>query len=189
LALINLGQIALSQGNQSQATALLLESLVTAQEIEDMTLTAWSLRSLASVASLQSDYAQMTALHIQSLTLSRTLNDWWGMTECMEGLAWAMCNQGQITARSLRLTLAARLLGAAAALRHSTSNPLSVDYRVRYDRILAPIRAQLDETAFAAAWEAGQAMTLEQAIAFALEGSVGDIERLVPTTAAAQQRG
>jgi hypothetical protein len=41
-------------------------------------------------------------------------------------------------------------------------------YRVYYERDLAAIRAQLDHAAFDAAWEAGHALTLEQAIDSAL---------------------
>ncbi len=40
--------------------------------------------------------------------------------------------------------------------------------RADYDRIVATVRAQLGEEAFAAAWEAGRAMTLDDAIAEAL---------------------
>ena len=40
--------------------------------------------------------------------------------------------------------------------------------RADYDRDVAAIRAQLDETTFAAAWAAGRALSLEQAIAEAL---------------------
>ena len=37
------------------------------------------------------------------------------------------------------------------------------------DRFEAIVRAELDENTFKSAWEKGQAMTLEQAVAFALE--------------------
>jgi DNA-binding NarL/FixJ family response regulator len=37
--------------------------------------------------------------------------------------------------------------------------------RAPYERDMAAVRAQLDEASFAAAWAAGQAMTLEEAIA------------------------
>jgi len=40
--------------------------------------------------------------------------------------------------------------------------------RAKYDRSLAAVHAALSEEAFAAAWSAGRAMTLEQAIADAL---------------------
>jgi hypothetical protein len=41
--------------------------------------------------------------------------------------------------------------------------------RAAFDRRVAAARARLDEAAFAAGWVAGQAMTLERAIAVALE--------------------
>ena len=43
------------------------------------------------------------------------------------------------------------------------------DERACYERSVAAARAQLDEAAFAAAWAEGRAMTLEQAILFALD--------------------
>jgi hypothetical protein len=47
-------------------------------------------------------------------------------------------------------------------------------YRQEYDRTLVAVRAQLSVEAFAAAWAEGQAMTLEQAISYALEASDSD---------------
>jgi hypothetical protein len=40
--------------------------------------------------------------------------------------------------------------------------------RKDYERYLASARAQLDEAAWEAAWQEGQAMTLEQAVEYAL---------------------
>jgi hypothetical protein len=45
---------------------------------------------------------------------------------------------------------------------------LSPADRADYDRISVATRTQLDDATFAAAWAAGQALTLEQAIAEAL---------------------
>jgi hypothetical protein len=42
------------------------------------------------------------------------------------------------------------------------------EHRSHYGRTLVAARAQLDEATFGAAWEAGRALTLEQAIAYAL---------------------
>ena len=44
-------------------------------------------------------------------------------------------------------------------------------YDQAYNRIVATVRAQLDERTYAAAWAAGRALTLEQAIAYALDES------------------
>jgi hypothetical protein len=47
-----------------------------------------------------------------------------------------------------------------------------------YDRMVSTTRAQFDETTFAAAWAEGQTMTLEQAIAYALNEGDSPTERV-----------
>jgi hypothetical protein len=69
---------------------------------------------------------------------------------------------------------AARLLGSAEVLRDAIALPLQPPDRAEHDRIVAAARAQLDKSTFAAAWAEGRSMTLEQAIAYALEGSEVD---------------
>jgi hypothetical protein len=69
------------------------------------------------------------------------------------------------------------LFGAAAALREAICIPLPAYERVAYDREVRAARAALGEDAFAAAWAAGRALSLEEAAAPALEGheaSVGE---------------
>jgi hypothetical protein len=68
---------------------------------------------------------------------------------------------------------AARLLGADEANRERIGAFLQPSDTPEYHRIRAEVRAHLDDTAFAAAWAEGRSMTLEQAIAYALE-DVGD---------------
>ena len=61
-----------------------------------------------------------------------------------------------------------RLLGAAEALRERMANPLQPRERAEYERYLNRAREALGEAAAAAGWEAGRALSLEQAVAFAL---------------------
>ncbi|HEU5100840.1 MAG TPA: tetratricopeptide repeat protein [Roseiflexaceae bacterium] len=67
---------------------------------------------------------------------------------------------------------AARLLGCADSYLASTSYTFEYDHETDWkrlhDRALAACRAALDEAIFDAAWAAGQALTLEQAVAEAL---------------------
>ena len=81
---------------------------------------------------------------------------------CLEGLAAVAGEQGQPDR-------ACRLFGAAAALRKTGGWPLEPVYQSEYQRQVAALRDTLGEKAFAAAWAEGQAMTLGQAIAYALE--------------------
>jgi hypothetical protein len=71
-----------------------------------------------------------------------------------------------------QLEHATQLLGATAAL-FEIFNPRAMDPtdRADYERAVAAARAQLEAQVFDAAWAAGRAMTPEQAIAYALEGS------------------
>jgi len=64
--------------------------------------------------------------------------------------------------------LALRLFAWADATREVIDHTRPPVEQAEVDRELATIRAQLDETAIAAAWASGQALTLEQAIEEAL---------------------
>ncbi len=68
------------------------------------------------------------------------------------------------------LRRAARLCGAADALHDLSRFSLSPAERVERDRALAAARAALGEEAFAAVYAEGQAMTMEQAVEYALDG-------------------
>jgi DNA-binding NarL/FixJ family response regulator len=64
--------------------------------------------------------------------------------------------------------LTARLCGVVAGLRDAAGYVMGRADQKNYERIVATARAQLEATTFEAAWAAGRAMTLEQAVAEAL---------------------
>jgi hypothetical protein len=61
------------------------------------------------------------------------------------------------------------LFGAEEALREAIGAHLSPGDRPDYDRNVAIACAAMSKEAFEAAWQEGRAMTLQQAIAYALE--------------------
>ena len=61
------------------------------------------------------------------------------------------------------------LAGAAATLRESIAVPISPYEETRLNHKLDPARQTLSQEEQEAAWAEGQRMTLEQAIAYALE--------------------
>jgi hypothetical protein len=127
------------------------------------------------VACLQGNFVQATDPLTQSLTLYRDTDDVWGIIECLETFTWLVSGQAVKVPQQARgiaptLARAARLLGAAAEMRAVTGHPPIVGSQAIHERNAAAIRAQLGEDGFAAAWAEGRAMTLEQAIAYALEG-------------------
>ena len=64
---------------------------------------------------------------------------------------------------------AARLFGAAVALRETVGAPLAANERADQERYVALVRVALGDEAFTTAWEAGRGLSLDGAIVEALE--------------------
>lgn len=66
---------------------------------------------------------------------------------------------------------AARIWGRANQLREEVGTPLPPNEQPRYERQIATVHAAIgDDAAFDLAWREGRAMTLEQAVEYALKG-------------------
>jgi predicted ATPase len=120
--------------------------------------------NLAWMSLHRGDTRRARALFEESLRRFEDRGNRSGMTHCLSGFAGILA----ITGKSVK---AARLFGAAEALLEHlvwgrrTYLPDMEDF----EHYAAGVRGQLDEAAFAKAWEEGRAMTLEQAIEFALK--------------------
>jgi hypothetical protein len=117
---------------------------------------------LADAIRAQGDFERARALACEGLNLAIDLNYKQGIIWGIRGLAFGCAEAG-------RPERAARLWGADEALREAAGLPIWPDEQRMYDRAVAAARAQCDEASFGAAWAAGRAMPLEQAIAYALE--------------------
>lgn len=159
-ALQNLGFIALHQGDYARAAALIDESLVLSRELGDNVGIAASLSMQAMVARYQGNAERAATLYRESLALRWKLGEKRGIAECLEGLA-------EVARAQRQAERAARLFGAAEALREAIGAPLPPDDRARYGRQPA-VWSGMDEGEVAAASARGRAMTLEQAIGYAL---------------------
>ncbi|MCI0579818.1 MAG: tetratricopeptide repeat protein [Chloroflexi bacterium] len=162
LALFNLAEVLTVQGNEQQAITLHEESLALKQEHGDTWSIGWSLAALARLLFRQGNIARATALYEESLKLRWKLGDRWSMIESLYGLA-------EVTAAWQQPERAARLLGVFANLVTKLGVELSPQGRQAYDRLAAALAAQLGETAFTSVWKDGQAMSLDQAVDYALE--------------------
>jgi non-specific serine/threonine protein kinase len=83
-----------------------------------------------------------------------------GTLECWEGLAGIAVRTDPVRA--------ARLLGAAEALRERVGHPLEPALQPRYDVTLDLVRSTLASAVLAAAWDAGRRLSVEQATTEAL---------------------
>jgi non-specific serine/threonine protein kinase len=90
----------------------------------------------------------------------------------MDGIVSGLVRFAQIATEQAQTRRAAQLLGVAEALCESRPDVLTPDLQVALEQERAAVRAQLGETAWAVAWAKGQAMTMNQAIAYALDNSI-----------------
>jgi non-specific serine/threonine protein kinase len=110
----------------------------------------------------QGDAAAAYSLLAESLALAQEIGITQDIADVLDGLAGVAWAHG-------KPAYAVHLFGAAEALRTAIHMPPAPLVRLFVlDRYLAPARRQLDAAVFDAAWQAGQAMTLDQAIAYAL---------------------
>ncbi len=169
-ALFFLGSLTYMQGYTKRARALFEESVLLMRTSEFAPAIHAVLTYLAVVELDEGDYKQVEADLTESLIRCRELGERFESIIALEAFACLETARGQhledTTPRGIR---AAHIFGAAEALREIFSLPgLSIQRRF-YKRGITTLRAQLDATMIAAAWAEGRAMTLEQAIAYALE--------------------
>ncbi len=104
-------------------------------------------------------------LLVESLRLFQGIPSRDGIGWCLHGLAGLA---GQAALDEGRR--AVRLLGAADTLTWTVTD-WPPEPRAEYDRVVVAARAQIDTPGWEAAFAEGMAMTQEQAISYALEGT------------------
>jgi tetratricopeptide (TPR) repeat protein len=158
----SLGELALAEGDGERAAPFLEEALALARELGHLPFIAGGLAYLGLARIYTEDYGDARSLFEESLERCQDIGDKETASRCLSGLAAVAAAQGD----PLR---AARLWGAAGALREETGMSLSPPERPLAERCLAPVKAQLDEEIWREAEAAGKAMALDKAVAYALE--------------------
>lgn len=163
-ALNNLGRIARDEGNYAEARRLSEESLALRRELGDKWGITYALNNLGLVARDEGDYATARALYEESLALRWDLKFKQGIAESLDALA-------QLAYQQHQRKRAVRLWGAATDLREQIGTPRPPSDQVEFNRQTEQSRTNLGEVAYTAAFKEGRAMTIEQAIVYALEKS------------------
>jgi predicted ATPase/class 3 adenylate cyclase len=164
-----LAMIAQFRDDPSEATALFRESIEAFRQIGDKVAVAGSLAALAIHLLMRDERDEPAPLLRESLRLNLEMGNVLVAIAGLEGLAAvALVQRAPVRA--------ARLYGAAAQQRETMGTPTPAAYRAAYDRALAITRRALGEEAFAAAYAEGRALSLDEAVALALEqtGSMSD---------------
>jgi predicted ATPase len=165
MALTALGVVAVAQGDAVAAQSLLNQSVPLMRATGDRRDLTQSLLTAGTVRLNQGDLQQAHNLFTESLRLWDSIGD----QEDAAGIRRALTGLAEVAAAQGRAERAGRLLGAAKALSPLPANFFSEASRIDMDQDIAQARAHLDKAAFEAAWAAGQAMTQEQAISYALQ--------------------
>jgi tetratricopeptide (TPR) repeat protein len=209
--MVSLSSLAQDLGDYRRARAQAQAGLELYQEVGNKHGVSWALSVLADIAQLEGDsgrarsyFEASVALTRESgntrpiaaglgvtareagdderamafarerLALIRNIGNKENIIQCLEDLAATAAMQSLVS-------YAARLWGAVEHVREVAGNPRVLPARARralVERIVADTHKSVDE----AAWAEGRAMTMEQAVAYALDASSAGSERLATTS-------
>jgi tetratricopeptide (TPR) repeat protein len=161
----NLARLALVHGDDGRVLTLLQQQVAQLRQSSALSVLGMVLPALGALVNAQGDSAQARAILCDGLVMLRQQfgpqKAYGESVDILEAFAGLAVGEGQYVR-------AARLLGAAEVLRRTNDVSMPPSAGPAYQQDIATVRAQLDDASFAAAWAAGQALTLEQAIAEAL---------------------
>ena len=150
------------QGLFAEAKSSYEESLILSKALGNLRSNGLRLIRLGQISCAQGELAQSTHLVKKGLMIATESHD-------LVGIGMALIGLAGIAASKREYQRATMLLAAKEEM--TTINPI-VRYwpmdRIENERTLAILHAQLDDATFAAAWAEGIAMTLEDAVAYAL---------------------
>jgi predicted ATPase/DNA-binding CsgD family transcriptional regulator len=162
LTLCMFGRVAAAHGDHATARKRLEESLELGRTLGITRGVVWSLYFLAQHALAQGDARRARTTFAESLQLARQTGDHLATAFCIEGFvgSLAVTQPGR----------AIRLAEAADALREAVGSTRFPSDRERLDRWLDVAARGLGDAATTVARREGRAMTLDQAVAYALAG-------------------
>ena len=161
------GLVAREQREHARARSLTEQGLAIQKELGDRRYIAYSLDALGALATDEGDYATARTLHQQALSIFLELGERFGIFATLWFIAAMLAAEGKFE-RSLRL------FGAVMAMRQSAgaSQAFPPLIETKTQQVLQAAQQALGEAACMAALAEGQAMSAQQAIAYALEDTV-----------------
>jgi non-specific serine/threonine protein kinase len=157
----NLGETAYIRGDLERAAAYYEEALACTRQVGDVAGLHVMLGNLGNIARRQGDLARAMRLCREALQSTHELRDPRSIAECLDGI-------GNLVVAEGHEQLGVRLLGASAAVRDAIGAPALPHEREELDASLRDARKALGEAAYVAAYNAGRALSLDDAVAEAL---------------------
>ncbi|MEZ4619890.1 MAG: tetratricopeptide repeat protein [Caldilineaceae bacterium] len=157
----DLGWVSQSLGDLDAAQTLHEESLSMQRTLGKKLDSAIALHDLAVLARKQRNADLARSHHRESLLLFCELRDPHWREQALRATAWLFLQEA-------KLLVAGHLLGATEAFRQTIGVVIPPRESATYEQSLAATRTGLGKDAFATAWAAGRAMSLEEAVDYAL---------------------
>ena len=158
----NLGLTQLYQGRLESANRYFAESLTLREHLGNRTGVAGSKANLAMAAFEMGHISEAIGINIEALRIQAEIEERHGIAYSLEA-AMLFCVAQQ------QYVQAARLGGAAEALREQIHAPLTLHYfRAHFGRSIASLRANLSPELLRRAWSEGRGLTFSQAITIVL---------------------
>ena len=158
----NLGKFAWAQGKYQLAEERFNEGINVCRKSHDQYEMAFALLGLGRVAQSRNDYTTARSFYSKGIVMAQEIGNDFIQTVCLSAYVILAIAQR-------KPDKAARLGGAMEKRIPSMRLEMSVAERAEYDSAVTATRAALGEEAFAAAWEEGKKMTLEEAVTYALK--------------------
>ena len=162
-ALNMLGLLAWDQGDYERAQALSQEALAMAKENDSEMSSIFALHVLSRVALTKGDYEKAGEFLVPMMEAARLGGDRADITHALDNLAI-------LAAARQQPDRAATIFAANQDWYRRVERSMTSRERAEHDAWLSAAQQALSEEAFSSAWAAGQALTMEQAIAYALRG-------------------
>jgi tetratricopeptide (TPR) repeat protein len=161
LCLNNLGMVVYSQGDLGRAVQLTEEAVVLMRELGDRGGVALGLCNLGWMALLQNDLDKAAEIFGESLASAWDLGLDPQVQSALEGFACVAGVHGEAER-------AAGLWGAAQTLQEAKSIPRDTDFLAEADARISAVRLGMGEEAWEEACRKGRAMTIEEAVSYAM---------------------
>jgi len=157
-----LGFVAVIDGHYDRGAQVFRDALELFRRSGDIWGVSRMLTNVGQVSVLQGNFAGARALAAEGIALSQELGDRREVALYLEIVAAAEAGQGDVAR-------AARLWGASDRLLESVGSPLQPENAMLRDRYFDSAKESLGENPFQAALSEGRAMSLKEAIQYALE--------------------
>jgi tetratricopeptide (TPR) repeat protein len=156
-------------GDHQRAVRLLEQALAVQQELGYERGIGSAQHAMAITYFLQGDHQRARTALRESAARAWKIGNRLQLSHSLDWFAAVAAADGQAEQ-------AARLLGAAEALRESIHSVLTLLRKADIECTVSAIRAHLDEVSFSAAWQAGREMGAERAVEYALSADHTDLD-------------